>query len=185
MIGTRSSAGALQLEAGRRSRSPASAGRRKSMRLRRPCDSGFSNGIPFQPSTIRSEEAPMPSAKRPPLGVGQRRRLLGQQRRTALEDADDAGAEPHPLGPGRGQRERGEAVRPVGLAASRGRCSRPPPPARTCSACSGKRESPAAAAVSPQRWSAISGDPIEASRIGSPTDGLLPKLDRGTEAGRG
>ena len=27
--------------------------------------SGFSNGIPFQPSMIRSEEAPMPSAKRP------------------------------------------------------------------------------------------------------------------------
>ena len=34
--------------------------------------SGFSNGIPFQPSMIRSEEAPMPSAKRPPRGVGQR-----------------------------------------------------------------------------------------------------------------
>ena len=27
--------------------------------------SGFSNGIPFQPSMIRSEEAPMPRAKRP------------------------------------------------------------------------------------------------------------------------
>ena len=30
-------------------------------------DSGRSNGISFQPSTIRSEEAPIPSTKRPPL----------------------------------------------------------------------------------------------------------------------
>ena len=47
-------------------RSPASAGRRKST-VSATFDSGRSNGIPFQPSTIRSEEAPIPSAKRPPL----------------------------------------------------------------------------------------------------------------------
>ena len=35
------------------------------MRLRHLL-SGFSKGMPFQPSMIRSEEAPMPSAKRPP-----------------------------------------------------------------------------------------------------------------------
>ena len=45
-------------------RSPASAGARKSS-VSRTLLSGFSNGIPFQPSTIRSEEEPRPSTKRP------------------------------------------------------------------------------------------------------------------------
>jgi hypothetical protein len=36
----------------------------------------------------------------PPGGVGKRRRLLRQQRRAALEDADDPGAQPRLLGPG-------------------------------------------------------------------------------------
>ena len=39
-----------------------------------------------------------------------------QQRRPALEDADDAGPEPHPLGVGGGDGEWGEAVRAGGLA---------------------------------------------------------------------
>ena len=47
-------------------RSPASAGRRKST-VCATFDRGRSNGIPFQPSTIRSDEAPIPSANRPPL----------------------------------------------------------------------------------------------------------------------
>ena len=106
----------LELEAGR---GPLAgergvAGSRAS---RRSCVSGFENGISFQPSTIRSDEAPIPSANRPPLRVGERRGLLGEQRRPAREHADHAGAEPRPLGPGRGQRQRGEAVGPVGLAA--------------------------------------------------------------------
>ena len=36
----------------------------------------------------------MPSTNRPPLPSAMRGRLLGEERRTALEDADDAGAEP-------------------------------------------------------------------------------------------
>ena len=86
-------------------------------RLARPSSSGRSNGIPFQPSTIRSEEAPMPSAKRPARGVGQRRRLLGQQRPAPLHHADHAGAEPRPSrSTALPQRQRREAVGPVGLA---------------------------------------------------------------------
>ena len=46
-------------------RSPASAVRRNSS-VSRTLLSGRSNGIPFQPSTIRSEEDPIPSTKRPP-----------------------------------------------------------------------------------------------------------------------
>lgn len=49
-------------------------------------------------------------------GVGERRRLLREQCRAALEDADDAGPEPRPLGPGGAQRQRREAVRPRRLA---------------------------------------------------------------------
>ena len=45
-------------------RSPSSAARRNSS-VSRTLLSGFSKGIPFQPSTIRSEEEPMPSTKRP------------------------------------------------------------------------------------------------------------------------
>ena len=97
-------------------RSPASAAWRKSS-VSRTLLSGFSKGIPFQPSTMRSEEEPMPSTKRPSEALGERRRLLRQQRRTALEDADDPGAEPRPLGPGGAQRQRREAVGPGGLAA--------------------------------------------------------------------
>ena len=47
-------------------RSPASAGRRKST-VSETLVRGFSKGISFQPSTIRSEEAPIPSTKRPLL----------------------------------------------------------------------------------------------------------------------
>jgi hypothetical protein len=47
-------------------RSPASAGRRKSS-VEETFESGRSNGIWFQPSTMRSDDAPMPSTKRPPL----------------------------------------------------------------------------------------------------------------------
>ena len=96
-------------------RSPFSATSRKSS-VSRTLLSGRSKGIPFQPSTIRSEEAPRPSTKRPAGGVGERRRLLRQQRRAALEDADDPGPQPRPLGPGRAQRQRREAVGPRGLA---------------------------------------------------------------------
>ena len=46
-------------------RSPASAALRNSS-VSRTLLSGFSKGIPFQPSTIRSEEEPIPSTKRPP-----------------------------------------------------------------------------------------------------------------------
>ena len=42
--------------------------------------------------------------------------LLGEQGRAALEDADDAGAEPRALGPGGGEGQRREPVGPVGLA---------------------------------------------------------------------
>ncbi len=44
-------------------RSPASAVCRKS-RVSRTLLSGFSKGMPFQPSTMRSEEEPIPSTKR-------------------------------------------------------------------------------------------------------------------------
>ena len=56
----------LELEAGR---GPL-AGERGAQELERVStifDSGFENGIRFQPSTIRSEEAPIPSANRPSL----------------------------------------------------------------------------------------------------------------------
>ena len=46
-------------------RSPASATLRNS-RVSRTLESGFSKGMPFQPSMIRSEEEPMPRTKRPP-----------------------------------------------------------------------------------------------------------------------
>ena len=58
--------------------------------------------------------------------------------------------EPHPLGPGGAQRQRREAVGPGGLAASRGRCSRPPRRACTCSSWSAS-EMPGSGRVSPQR----------------------------------
>ena len=45
-------------------RSPSSAVRRNS-RVSRTRLSGRSKGMPFQPSTIRSEEEPIPSTKRP------------------------------------------------------------------------------------------------------------------------
>ena len=45
-------------------RSPASAVWRKSS-VSRTLLSGFSKGMPFQPSTMRSEEEPIPSTKRP------------------------------------------------------------------------------------------------------------------------
>ena len=50
-------------------------------------------------------------------GIRERGGLLRQQSRAALEDADDAGAESDLVGPGGGEDERGETVRPVGLAA--------------------------------------------------------------------
>ena len=62
-IGTRSAGGDSSLKPS--TRSPSSTGRRKST-ASEIIVSGFSNGILFQPSTIRSDEAPMPSAKRPP-----------------------------------------------------------------------------------------------------------------------
>ena len=113
-IGTGSAGGASSLKPVA-VRSPARAASRKSS-VSRTLLSGFSKGIPFQPSTIRSEEEPMPSTKRPLRGAGERRRLLRQQRRAALEDADDPGPEPHPLGPGGAQRQRREAVGAGGLA---------------------------------------------------------------------
>ena len=45
-------------------RSPARAASRKSS-VSRTLASGRSKGMPFQPSTMRSEEEPMPSTKRP------------------------------------------------------------------------------------------------------------------------
>ncbi len=47
-------------------RSPAKAASRKSS-VSEILVSGFANGIRFQPSTIRSDEAPIPSANLPPL----------------------------------------------------------------------------------------------------------------------
>ena len=64
MIGTLSSGARSSLKPPS-ARSPDSAVLRKSM-VSDILLSGFSKGIPFQPSMIRSEEAPMPSAKRPP-----------------------------------------------------------------------------------------------------------------------
>ena len=58
-----------------------------------------------------------PEREAPAAGVGERRRLLGEQRRPAREDADDAGAEARALGPRGRQRQRREAVGAVGLAA--------------------------------------------------------------------
>ena len=116
-------------------RSPENAARRNSS----VCDilvSGLANGIWFQPSTIRSEEAPMPEHEPAVAGVRQGGRLLGQQGRPAGEDADHAGAEPCPLGPGRGQRQRREAIGPVASRRSTGPCTRRPrrgAPARACS----------------------------------------------------
>ena len=81
-------------------RSPASAGRRKST-VSETFDSGRSNGIPFQPSTIRSEEAPIPSTKRPPLASASAAACWASSAGPRGEDADDAGAEPHRLGPRR------------------------------------------------------------------------------------
>ena len=78
--------------------------------------SGFSKGIPFQPSMIRSEEAPMPSAKRPPDASADRRRLLREQCPTTLHHPDHAGPEADLIGPGGGQCQRGEAIGSVGLA---------------------------------------------------------------------
>jgi hypothetical protein len=49
--------------------------------------------------------------------IGDGRGLLGEQSPASLHDPDHAGAEAHVLGPGRRERERGEAVRAVGLAA--------------------------------------------------------------------
>ena len=62
-IGTRS-AGAVSSLKPVEVRSPASATWRNS-RVSRTLLSGFSKGIPFQPSMIRSEEEPIPSTKRP------------------------------------------------------------------------------------------------------------------------
>ena len=64
---------------------------------------------PVRGGADAEDEAPL-------RGVGERRRLLGEQRRPALEDADDPGPEPHLLGPGGAQRQRREAVRPRRLA---------------------------------------------------------------------
>ena len=63
-IGTFSAGAASSLKPS--TRSPSSTGRRKST-ASETIESGFSNGILFQPSTMRSEEAPMPRAKRPPV----------------------------------------------------------------------------------------------------------------------
>ena len=61
-IGTRSAGGDSSLKPVA-VRSPASAVCRKSS-VSRTLLSGFSKGISFQPSTMRSEEEPMPSTKR-------------------------------------------------------------------------------------------------------------------------
>ena len=64
----------------------------------------------------RSTTTPRPSTKRPPLASASAAAVLGEQRRPARVRVDDAGAEPHALGPRGGERERGEAVGAVGLA---------------------------------------------------------------------
>ena len=79
-------------------RSPASAGRRKST-VSETFASGRSNGIPFQPSTIRSEEAPIPSAKRPPLASASAAACWASSAGPRVKHADDAGAEAHRVGP--------------------------------------------------------------------------------------
>ena len=115
MIGISSAGGGLELEAA----IGALAGERRPQevdRLARSVVSGCSNGIPFQPSTIRSEEAPMPSAKRPPEASASAAACLASSARPRVQHADHAGPEPRLLGPLAAERERREAVGPVRLA---------------------------------------------------------------------
>ncbi len=97
-------------------RSPSSAVRRNSSGLadlaQRPLEG---DPVPAFDDPVRGGADAEHEA--PAGGVGERRRLLGEQRRAALEDADDPGPEPRPLGPGGAQGQRREAVGPVRLAA--------------------------------------------------------------------
>ena len=89
MIGIGSAGGCSSLKPPR-PRPPAKTSRRKSI-VSETFDSGRSNVIWFQPSTMRSDDEPMPSAKRPLLSIGHGGGLLGEQRRAPGEHADDAG----------------------------------------------------------------------------------------------
>ena len=114
-IGTRCAGARLQLEAAR----GALAGERRAQEVERLAHLAQR---PLEGDPVPAFDDPVRGGadaehEAPAGGVGERRRLLGQQRRAALEDADDAGAQPRPLGPGGAQRQRREAVGPVRLAA--------------------------------------------------------------------
>ena len=106
--------GGLELEAARRARRPERG--EGSRRRRRPCESGFSNGISFQPSTIRSEDAPMPSAKRPPAASARAAACWASSARPRSGTPTTPVPSRISFGPLCAEGERGEAVRPAGLA---------------------------------------------------------------------
>ena len=114
MIGTRSSGARSSLKPPS-ARPPSSTSRRKSIvsetRRQRPLEL---HPVPALDDAVRRRADPEREAAA--AGVGQRRRLLGEQRRAAGEHADDAGAEPGVLGPARRERQRREAVGALGLA---------------------------------------------------------------------
>ena len=108
--------GLLELEAGRRCARRRTRRRRKSTRLGDPRQRLRERHlVPALDDAVRGGADAEREA--PAASVRERRGLLREQRRPAGEDADHAGPEPHALGPGRGERERGEPVGPVGLAA--------------------------------------------------------------------
>ena len=93
------------------------APRAGSRRSPRPCSSGRSNGIPFQPSTIRSEEAPIPSAKRPPVASASAAACWASSAGPRVKTPTTPVPRRSASRPGRGQRQRREAVGAVRLAA--------------------------------------------------------------------
>ncbi len=114
--GTGSAGAVSSLKPPSAARSPARTGLRKST-VSSTLESGRSNGIPFHPSTIRSEEAPMPSAKRSPDASASDAACWASSARPRVKTPTTPGPEPHALGPGGGERQRGEPVRALRLAA--------------------------------------------------------------------
>jgi hypothetical protein len=104
----------LELEAAR----PALAGQHRPQRLDGLAHAGERllerHPVPALDDHVRGGAQPEHEA--PAAGVGQRGGVLGQHGRAARERVHDARAEPHALGPGRGERQRREAVRAGGLA---------------------------------------------------------------------
>ena len=102
--------------------------RRKSS-VSRTLLSGFSKGIPFQPSTMRSEEEPMPSTKRPREASASAAASCASSAGPRWKTPTIPVPEPHLLGPGGAQGQRREAVGPGGLAAPEVGVARAPRPA--------------------------------------------------------